>query len=301
MTKEEISEYFQNLQHSITTALEQADGAAVFVQDLWQRPEGGGGRTRTIANGHIIEKGGVGYSAVHGALHPKMQEQLGITADVDFYATGVSLVIHPHSPMVPIVHMNVRYFELSNGMYWFGGGIDLSPHYVVETDAAWFHAKLKSVCDQAHSSFYPKFKTWADEYFYLPHRNETRGVGGIFFDHLNEQSYGMPKPQLFEFVKNLGQQFVPIYTHYMAQNAKLPFAQNEKNWQMLRRSRYVEFNLLYDRGTKFGLDSNGRTESILMSMPPMAQWQYNYNPQPNSPEAHTQTMLKKGVDWLQYH
>jgi coproporphyrinogen III oxidase len=297
MTKEQIQQYFEGLQDSICEAIEQADSQAKFRQDLWQRSQGGGGRSRVIENGQVIEKGGVMFSAVWGDLHEKMLASMGVPAGTQFFATGVSIVMHPQNPHVPIIHMNVRYFEMSNGTCWFGGGIDLTPHYVVEADAQWFHGQLKNVCDKHDEGFYPKFKTWADDYFFNPHRNETRGIGGIFFDYL-KPSETQTKEQLFDFVKAVGEAFAPIYTHLMGQNKNLPHTEAQKAWQMMRRGRYVEYNLVYDRGTKFGLETNGRTESILMSMPPMAQWVYNYEAQANTAEAKTLELLRKGIDWL---
>ncbi|HEY1053834.1 MAG TPA: oxygen-dependent coproporphyrinogen oxidase, partial [Emticicia sp.] len=206
-------------------------------------------------------------------------------------------VQHPLSPMVPIIHMNVRYFELSNGTCWFGGGIDLTPHYVVEEDARWFHQQLKAACDTQSTEYYPKYKEWADNYFFIPHRNETRGVGGIFFDYLKPKDE-TPKEEIFAFVQSVGESFAPIYTHLMAKNSALPYGERETNWQMLRRGRYVEFNLAWDRGTKFGLETNGRTESILMSLPPVANWVYDYQPEAGSEEEKTLGLLQKGIDWV---
>lgn len=297
MTKESISEYFKELQNQICIALENADGKAAFHEDNWQREGGGGGRSRVIQQGNVIEKGGVMFSAVWGDLHEKMLASMGLTEKVDFFATGVSIVLHPHSPKVPIIHMNVRYFEMSNGTYWFGGGIDLTPHYVVEEDAVWFHQYLKNVCDHHNEAYYPKFKTWADDYFFNTHRNETRGIGGIFFDY-QKPNESRSKEQLFAFVKAIGESFAPIYTHFMQKNKDLPFTEEEKTFQMLRRGRYVEFNLVHDRGTKFGLETNGRTESILMSMPPMAQWVYDFKAEEGSEEEKTLNWLKKGVNWV---
>ncbi|MDR6563519.1 MULTISPECIES: oxygen-dependent coproporphyrinogen oxidase [unclassified Arcicella] len=297
MTKESISEYFKELQNQICIALENADGKATFHEDNWQREGGGGGRSRVIQQGNVIEKGGVMFSAVWGDLHEKMLASMGLTEKVDFFATGVSIVLHPHSPKVPIIHMNVRYFEMSNGTYWFGGGIDLTPHYVVEEDAVWFHQYLKNVCDRHNEAYYPKFKTWADDYFFNTHRNETRGIGGIFFDY-QKPNESRNKEQLFAFVKAIGESFAPIYTHFMQKNKDLPFTEEEKTFQMLRRGRYVEFNLVHDRGTKFGLETNGRTESILMSMPPMAQWVYDFKAEEGSEEEKTLNWLKKGVNWV---
>ena len=295
MKKENIIEYFKGLQDSICESLEIADGGGKFQEDLWERPGGGGGRSR-VFQGKVIEKGGVNFSAVHGAMPEKISEKLGLEA-AEFLATGVSIVLHPHSPKVPIIHMNVRYFEMSNGNWWFGGGIDLTPHYVVAADAKYFHEQLKTVCDKHDENFYPEFKKWADDYFYLKHRQETRGIGGIFFDRLSQQN-GFTKENRFDFVKSVGEAFAPIYTHFMNQNKDLPFNENEKTWQMLRRGRYVEFNLVWDKGTKFGLDTDGRTESILMSMPPVANWVYNYEAQKGSEEEKTLSLLKKGIDWV---
>jgi coproporphyrinogen III oxidase len=296
MTKEQIATYFQELQDQICHALEKADGKAKFHEDNWEREGGGGGRSRVIQNGKVIEKGGVMFSAVWGDLHEKMLASMGLTENVDFFATGVSIVIHPESPCVPIIHMNVRYFEMSNGAFWFGGGIDLTPHYVVEEDAKWFHNYLKNACDKHDKAYYPKFKTWADDYFFNTHRNETRGIGGIFFDY-QKIDETRNKEQLFAFVKEIGESFAPIYTHFMKKNKDLPFTEKEKTFQLLRRGRYVEFNLVHDRGTKFGLETNGRTESILMSMPPVANWVYDYKAEANSEEEKTLRLLKKGIDW----
>jgi coproporphyrinogen III oxidase len=195
--------------------------------------------------------------------------------------------------MVPIIHMNVRYFELSNGEWWFGGGIDLTPHYISEEDAKYFHAALRSTCNKHDSSYYTRFKKWADDYFFIEHRNETRGIGGIFFDRLNEK----PKEEIFSFVMDVGETFAPVYTSLMKKNKSLSFGENEKQWQLIRRGRYVEFNLVYDKGTKFGLDTGGRIESILMSLPEQASWKYDFRPNPDSPEARTLALLRKNIDW----
>lgn len=295
MQKEKIAAWFQGLQDTICEALERADGAGRFVEDAWQREGGGGGCSRVMGQGKIIEKGGVMFSAVHGTPPEKMLQVLKLEK-ADFYATGVSIVLHPQSPMVPIIHMNVRYFEMSNGVRWFGGGIDLTPHYVVEEDARFFHHSLRQVCDQHDEAYYPRFKKWADDYFFIPHRRETRGIGGIFFDRLQPDSTTTVE-QLFEFVKAVGSSFAPIYTHLIKKNAALPYGENEKKWQMMRRGRYVEYNLVYDKGTKFGLDTDGRTESILVSMPPHAEWVYNFQTKPGSREQQTLEYLKKGVEW----
>ncbi|HEY3405228.1 MAG TPA: oxygen-dependent coproporphyrinogen oxidase [Ohtaekwangia sp.] len=299
VTKELIRDWFITLQSDICNQLELADGKGKFISDSWERKAGGGGISKVITDGNIIEKGGVNFSAVWGSAPEPVLKSLNLRVDsqTDFFATGISIVIHPHNPMVPIIHMNTRYFEMSNGIWWFGGGIDLTPHYVNESDARYFHQQLKQVCDQHHSSYYPNFKKWADDYFFIKHRNETRGVGGIFFDYLKDEG-GFTKESRFDFVKSVGSAFAPIYTYYMKKNYSLPFNEQQKQWQYLRRGRYVEFNLVWDRGTKFGLDTDGRTESILMSLPPQAQWVYNYQPAPDSPEQKTLDLLKKEINWL---
>lgn len=305
-TKEDITEFFRDLQDRICRALEDADGEGHFREDVWERPGGGGGRSRTLVDGAVIEKGGVGFSAVHGEATEATLRSLNLSEPAEFYATGVSIVLHPRNPMVPIIHMNVRYFEIGTatasadrsvvGHSWFGGGIDLTPHYVVADDARWFHEYLKAVCDRHDPTYYAKFKPWADDYFFIPHRQETRGIGGIFFDYLKPTTQAH-KGDLFAFVQDVGNAFAPIYTHFMHQNRDLPFGEQEKAWQLLRRGRYVEFNLVWDRGTKFGLETNGRTESILMSMPPQANWTYDFRPEPGSREEQTLAWLRKGVDW----
>ncbi|MFC4874599.1 oxygen-dependent coproporphyrinogen oxidase [Negadavirga shengliensis] len=294
--KDKIAQDFKTIQQHICAELEAADGKGKFETDEWTRTEGGGGITRVMKSGHVIAKGGVAFSAVYGPTPEKILKKLQLET-ADFFATGVSIVIHPDSPMVPIIHMNIRFFEMSNGTYWFGGGIDLTPHYLDLEDAAYFHREIKKLCDGFHPEYYPRFKKWADDYFYIPHRKETRGIGGIFFDRMAaDQEVSFEK--LFEFVKSVGYLFPKIYRHLMAKNAKLPFGERERQWQALRRGRYVEFNLVWDAGTKFGLDTHGRTESILMSMPPQAQWEYNQKPEPGSPEAFTLENLKKDMDWI---
>lgn len=298
ISKDKIAEDFQAIQAHICEALEKADGNGKFLKDSWKREEGGGGMTNILTNGNIIAKGGVAFSAVHGPTPQKILQKLQLEK-ADFFATGVSIVIHPDSPMMPIIHMNIRYFEMSNGEYWFGGGIDLTPHYIDPKDAKYFHQALKTLCDRFHPTYYQRFKQWADDYFYIRHRQETRGIGGIFFDRLKADSE-MPFDKLFEFVKEVGYLFPKIYTYFMNKNAALPFGEPEREWQAIRRGRYVEFNLVWDAGTKFGLDTNGRTESILMSMPPQAQWEYNQIPEESSKEAFTHNHLKKDLDWLTF-
>ncbi|MGI9544069.1 MAG: oxygen-dependent coproporphyrinogen oxidase [Cyclobacteriaceae bacterium] len=296
MDKEEIASWFEGLQNRICQGLEAADGKGTFVEDQWQREEGGGGKSRVLTNGNIIEKGGVNFSKVYGPTPDKILKALAIDR-ADFFATGVSIVLHPLSPMVPIIHMNVRYFEMTSGEKWFGGGIDLTPHYVDDLDAHYFHQQLKSVCDRHAGNYYNDFKKWADDYFYLKHRQETRGVGGIFFDRLS-QSKKFTLEDRFNFVKDVGLVFLPTYSHLMEKNKDLAFGTQEKAWQNIRRGRYVEFNLVWDKGTKFGLDTGGRTESILMSLPPLAHWKYNHQPNLESKEATTLSKLKKGIDWI---
>ncbi len=295
--KAQLKVAFQQIQDDICQALTACDGKAAFQEDSWERAGGGGGRSRVIADGAIFEKGGVNFSEVHGEVTAGLQKQLDTEAE-HFYATGVSIVIHPNHPRVPIIHMNVRYFELSDGVAWFGGGIDLTPHYVNNEDAKFFHQSLKAVCDRHQEvASYQKFKAWADDYFYLPHREETRGVGGVFYDHLGkDQAEKMDEIQAFTI--DLAQQFAPIYTALVNKNRELERTAADREWQLLRRGRYVEFNLVHDRGTRFGLVSNGRTESILMSLPNTANWTYQYQPEEGSEEAQTLSQLKKGVNWL---
>ncbi len=298
--KTQISIWFQGLQSRICQALEEADGKSSFQIDTWERKGGGGGTSRVIENGNLIEKGGVNFSAVFGESPAQMLKLMQLEP-ADFFATGVSIVLHPKNPLVPIIHMNVRYFEMSNGIYWFGGGIDLTPHYVFNEDAIFFHQSLKHACDKHHKSYYPEFKQKADDYFYIPHRQETRGIGGIFFDHLKEintETETITKQDRWDFVREIGEAFAPIYTKIANKNKKFSFTKEQIEWQRLRRGRYVEFNLVYDRGTKFGLETDGRTESILMSLPPEANWQYAHEPQKGSEEERTVELLKKGIDWV---
>ena len=295
--RDSIAEYFKDLQDDICQQLETADGTGRFQEDVWSREGGGGGRSRVIMGQHI-EKGGVNFSAVHGTLPDKIAQALKLES-ANFFATGVSIVLHSSNPYTPIIHMNVRYFETDGGNWWFGGGIDLTPHYIFPEDAAFFHQSLKEVCDRHHPDYYPKFKTWADDYFYIRHRGETRGIGGIFFDRLQGQN-GQSKEQLFAFVRGVGETFCKVYIPLLHKHKNDPFTEREKNWQYLRRGRYVEFNLVWDKGTKFGLDTDGRTESILMSLPLTANWVYNHQAEPGSPEEQTLAWLKdKGKNWIE--
>lgn len=302
LNRDNISNWLQGLQNRICEALETADGTATFSEEAWVREEGGGGRSRVIKNGAVFEKGGVMFSAVHGDAPDFLFQEKAHALEVDpknkpqFFATGVSIVIHPQNPLVPIIHMNIRYFEMTGGVRWLGGGIDLTPHYIYKEDAQFFHQSLKAVCDKAHVSYYPKFKKWADDYFYITHRKETRGIGGVFFDRLNEGELSFE--QNFKFWQNVGEAFAPIYTELVKRHKHKPFTPQQKQWQLLRRGRYVEFNLVYDKGTKFGLETNGRVESILMSLPAHASWEYSFKPVENSEEAKTLDLLKKGVEWV---
>ena len=291
MTKEAIASAYKALQTTICIDLEKLDGTSTFSSDHWERAEGGGGLTRVLKDGDLLEKGGVAFSAVHGEVSPAMKSQLHLEGET-FFATGISIVLHPHSPHVPIIHMNVRYFELDNGTYWFGGGIDLTPHYVIPEQAHLFHARLKTICDKYDAGFYAKHKPWADTYFHIPHRNESRGIGGIFFDHLSENNTSLTKESLFAYCSELARSFVSIYTEQAELGRTKTIEPHHIAWRNLRRGRYVEFNLVHDRGTKFGLFSGGRTESILMSLPPMAQWEYQYAVQEGSEETETLKWLK---------
>ncbi|MEP0986463.1 oxygen-dependent coproporphyrinogen oxidase [Ekhidna sp.] len=295
VTKERIADWFKGLQDSICQALQALDGKSTFQEDNWKRNEGGGGRSRVIKDGDLIEKGGVNFSAVSGPTPEKILKALDLS-QADFFATGVSIVLHPQNPWVPIIHMNVRYFEMSNGIWWFGGGIDLTPHYVIKAKAKNFHWHLKNTCDKHDAGFYPKFKDWADDYFFVKHRNETRGIGGIFFDRLGDKE-GRSKSDQWNFVKDIGETFIPAYKDAVIDLKSKDWTEENKNWQRIRRGRYVEFNLVHDKGTKFGLDTNGRTESILMSLPPEANWEYDYQPQ-TPDQKETLESLKKGIDWI---
>jgi len=301
VSKEQIALEYQLIQDEITVALEEIDGQAKFQEEVWEREGGGGGRTRVILDGDVLEKGGVNFSAVHGILPESVKKALKVDND-NFFATGVSIVMHPNHPWVPIIHMNIRYFEMpdENGkqLKWFGGGIDLTPHYVVERDAEFFHGQLKAVCDRFNTEFHVKFKKWADDYFFIKHRSETRGIGGIFYDRLTPETANLSWEDILEFSKALGRTFVPIYKELMNRNRHKLFSDENKQWQYQRRSRYAEFNLVYDAGTKFGLETNGRIESILMSLPPQANWVYNFQPEVGSEEEKTQQLLVRGIDWV---
>lgn len=318
-----VKQFLQNLQDEICQGLEEIDGISKFQEDSWEREEGGGGRSRVIKDGGIFEQGGVNFSEVWGKqLPPSILKQRPEAEGNQFYATGTSMVLHPRNPYVPTVHLNYRYFE-AGPVWWFGGGADLTPYYPFAEDATHFHRTLKSACDQHHSEYYKVFKPWCDEYFYLIHREEARGIGGIFFDYqdgqgelyrggdphgvagLYSQQLGEVEPRswedLFEFVISCGRAFLPAYLPIVAKRKGLEYGQRERHFQLYRRGRYVEFNLVYDRGTIFGLQTKGRTESILMSLPPLVRWEYNYKPEPDSREAELYNTFLKPQDWVNWH
>jgi coproporphyrinogen III oxidase len=294
MDKDTIKSSFKSIQENICDQFEALDRSS-FTNDEWTRPEGGGGVSK-IMQGRVIEKGGVNFSAVEGNLPESMSKMMGLES-CSFFASGVSIVMHPINPWVPIIHMNIRYFETSTGKWWFGGGIDLTPHYVNVDEARFFHTELKEVCDKHHPDYYGKFKKWADDYFYIEHRKETRGIGGIFFDYLNENE-PLSKEELFRFVCDVGNSFAPIYWKLVQDNKFIPFSKDNLKWQQMRRGRYVEFNLIYDRGTKFGLQTDGRIESILMSLPSLARWEYDFKTKPGSLEDKTLKSLVKNYNWI---
>jgi coproporphyrinogen III oxidase len=321
-SRERISQFMRQLQDEICTGLEQLDGRNTFAEDSWTRPEGGGGRSRVIRDGGVFEQGGVNFSEVWGEqLPPSILKQRPEAAGHGFYATGTSMVLHPRNPYVPTVHLNYRYFE-AGPVWWFGGGADLTPYYAFAEDAAHFHRTFKEIGDRHHSEYYPVFKRWCDEYFYLKHRQETRGIGGIFFDYQDGRGslYKGPDPNglaatysnqlgelaprnwedLFNFVTDCGRGFLPAYGPIVERRNSLEYGDRERNFQLYRRGRYVEFNLVYDRGTIFGLQTNGRTESILMSLPPLVRWEYGYEPEANTPEAQLYETFLKPQDWANW-
>jgi coproporphyrinogen III oxidase len=288
-------EFFSGLQDKICRRLEEIDGQAQFREDNWHRDGGGGGRTRVMEEGAIFEKAGVNFSAVAGVLPESFAAKIGEgvpnAEGCEFFATGVSLVLHPRNPYVPTVHANFRYLEKGQAS-WFGGGTDLTPYYPFREDVRHFHQILKEACDQHDAAYYPRFKKWCDEYFFIKHRNETRGVGGIFFDYLTGDL-----EQLFAFIKDVGAAFLPAYLPIVARRREQAYGEGEREFQLIRRGRYAEFNLVYDRGTIFGLETRGRTESILMSLPPLARWVYDYRPEPGTAEAEAWNYFTP-QDWL---
>lgn len=291
----EIADNYKQIQNKICEILEKADGTGKFSSNKWQK-EIGSGITSVMENGKHIEKVGVNFSHVSGPFTEGMKSILGEDAKT-YSATGISSIIHAKSPFVPTIHMNIRYFSLDNGVQWFGGGIDLTPSYIDKNEACTFHQKLKSICDQTSPTFYSEFKPWADDYFFIKHRNETRGIGGIFFDRL-KPSKALSFEDLYQFTLSLADAYPNIYSDILDDKRNIPYNEANKKWQLLRRGRYVEFNLVYDRGTKFGLETGGNTESILVSLPSEVNWDYNYTPIPGSPEEITQQLLIKGIDWI---
>jgi coproporphyrinogen III oxidase len=293
-----VREYLLNLQDSICSALEAEDGGASFQEDNWQREEGGGGRTRVLFDGKVFEQAGINFSQVHGASLPaSATAHRPELAGRSFQAMGVSLVIHPHNPYVPTSHANVRFFiaeqEGEEPIWWFGGGFDLTPYYLNTEDAIHWHQTACAACEPFGTDVYDKYKQWCDEYFYLKHRQETRGVGGLFFDDLNE--WGFDK--CFDFMKSVGNHYIDAYRPIVNRRKDMPYGERERDFQLYRRGRYVEFNLVYDRGTLFGLQSGGRTESILMSLPPLVKWRYNWQPDAGSDEAKLYGYLQP-IDWI---
>ena len=299
--KDQFYKHIENLQDSITSKIEEIDGLAKFEEDIWQRQEGGGGRTRVIENGAIFEKGGVNISAVHGELPEVLRKQFNVDEGT-FFACGLSLVLHPINPMIPTVHANWRYFEMYDTTgkmvtQWFGGGQDLTPYYLFDEDAIHFHTVCKNVCDSYSPDFYSTFKKNCDDYFWNAHREEARGVGGLFFDYLKATN-SFTILDRYNFVTAVGASFLESYLPIVQKRKDIPFTISQKDWQEIRRGRYVEFNLVHDRGTLFGLKTNGRIESILMSLPPIVQWKYNYSPEENSEEEKLIKVLTNPKEWV---
>lgn len=289
------AKFYSDLQSDICRAVADADGTAQFSTDAWQRPGGGGGVARVLAGGAVFEKAGVNWSSVEGELPAELADHMPGDGTV-FRAAGVSLVLHPRSPMAPTTHANFRCLTRGNAL-WFGGGADLTPYYLERADAVHFHQTLLDVCERHRPvGDYDRFKAWCDDYFFLPHRNETRGVGGLFFDYLGGKGEHSPE-DIFAFVQDLGRAFVTAYLPIVERRHREPYTEAERNWQLIRRGRYVEFNLIYDRGTLFGLKTNGRVESILMSLPPLVRWDYDVMPEPGSREAELVSGLR-ATDWL---
>lgn len=290
---------FRDLQERLCSALQREDGAGQFQEDTWEREEGGGGCSRVLSEGAVFEQVGVNFSDVSGArLPPSASELRPDLADSGFRATGVSLVAHPYNPYVPTSHMNLRFFlaerEGCAPLWWFGGGFDLTPYYGFEEDAEHWHKTARDACAPFGAKVYPRFKQWCDEYFFIKHRNEPRGLGGLFFDDLNEWGFA----RTFEFVRGVGEHYLKAYLPIVARRKATVFGERERDFQLYRRGRYVEFNLVYDRGTTFGLQSGGRTESILMSLPPLVKWRYDWRPEPGTPESALYSVYLKPRDWL---
>jgi len=294
-----VREYLLDLQDRICAMLEEEDGGGRFLEDQWERNGGGGGRTRVLSDGEVFEQAGVNFSHVHGEnLPPSATAQRPELAGRSFQATGVSLVIHPNNPYIPTSHANVRFFisekDGEDPVWWFGGGFDLTPYYPFREDVVHWHQVARDACTPFGMNYYSRFKQWADEYFYLKHRNETRGVGGLFFDDFSEEGFD----HSFELMKSVGDHYIKAYQPIVNKRKGIKYGERERNFQLYRRGRYVEFNLVYDRGTLFGLQSGGRTESILMSLPPLVKWQYQWSPEPGSPEEKLYTEFLGSHDWL---
>ncbi|MDX1590811.1 MAG: oxygen-dependent coproporphyrinogen oxidase [Balneolaceae bacterium] len=301
--KESFTQYIHNLQDEICTALEEIDGKETFREDLWEREGGGGGRTRVIEKGDVFEKGGVNVSTVHGELPDPIKKHFNVEEGW-FWAGGISLVIHPESPMIPTVHANFRLFELYEDKQmtektdaWFGGGADLTPYYIWEEDAEHFHRVFKEACDPHGEDLYPEFKKQCDEYFHNSHRGEARGIGGLFFDYLRADDQ-RSLDDWYDFSTDAGSSFLDAYLPIVKNRLPEPYNPAQKYWQEIRRGRYVEFNLIHDRGTLFGLKTNGRIESILMSLPPQVRWDYDMHPEPGTREAELIDVLKNPREWV---
>ena len=293
----DVKEYLLALQNRICAELEQIDGSARFAKDAWDRPGGGGGESRVLADGDVFEQAGVSFSHVFGEqMPPSATKTRPELAGKNFQAVGVSLVLHPRNPYVPTTHANFRFFTAGERkpVWWFGGGFDLTPYYPFLEDVVHWHEAAKAACDSFGKDLYPRYKEWCDNYFYLKHRDETRGVGGLFFDDVNEQGF----EQSFAFVRAVGDSFLGGYKPIVKKRKAHPYGERQRDFQLYRRGRYVEFNLLYDRGTLFGLQSGGRTESILMSLPPRVRWAYNWQPEPDSAEEALYRDYLKPRDWL---
>jgi coproporphyrinogen III oxidase len=298
MDSQTVKDYLCDLHDRITAAVQGIDGAK-FRRDPWERQEGGGGESRVLSGGSVFERAGVSVSHVHGAKMPGSASNLRPEmADAPFEAMGLSLVFHPHNPYAPTTHCNVRFLIATPAaappVWWFGGGFDLTPYYPYEADVLHWHRTAQSACRPFGALLYPRFKEWCDRYFFLPHRNETRGVGGLFFDDFNDQGFD----HSFSFMRSVGDHFLPAYLPIVERRKDEPWGPRERDFQLYRRGRYVEFNLVYDRGTLFGLQSRGRTESILMSMPPLARWDYDWHPEPGSPEARLYEGYLRPRDYL---
>jgi coproporphyrinogen III oxidase len=300
--KEEFIVHLRRQQDTICAALEQEEGMAVFTEDSWLRPGGGGGRSRVLQKGAVFEKAGVNFSEVHGAITPEMRSQLQLNGD-SFFATGLSIVIHPLNPFVPTTHANFRYFEVYDEINevadcWFGGGADLTPYYLFEEDVVHFHRVLKDCCDRTDEKLYPVFKKQCDNYFLNAHRDhEARGIGGIFFDHCRPGKDRTIRHWM-NFAKDCSLSFLPAYQPIVSRRKNTVYGAKHKYWQEIRRGRYVEFNLVHDRGTLFGLKTNGRTESVLMSLPPVVRFEYDHRPETGSEEERLLTILRHPVDWV---